>query len=399
MLSDQNAAAVKQQHRWHNHELMYCANVHPCSDVASLIQQIKQHAVAIKRARNLDKMQLGLWFNEQLLQDFADNSLLTTQFFSLLASEQLTIKTLNGFPQQQFHAPRVKTNVYRPSWDQEQRLLYTTNLVDFVAKNKDSFAKNLSISTLPLGYKSHWNSDKQQRALRQIKRMAQYLAMINDKFDVNIRLCFEMEPDCVLETSDEMVTLFTRDFAAELNAAEMAHLGVCFDICHQAVMHEDIGAQFAKFSLHNIIIGKIQVSNALRFELNQLSHITPSLARYFSSPYLHQIKVNTNKEVLSFSDLSNDSLRSLPTSGEARIHFHLPINQTEISETLGTTQHDIINTLSALDMLQHKPDLEVETYTWHIIDDAASDEQLNQYLVNELDWLQHQLIKLQRLQA
>lgn len=384
---------------WQREEIMYCGNVHPCSSVEGLIRQIEQHILPIKSARNLSGMMLGLWLNKPILDDFSCNAELANQFFYLLNKNNLKIKTLNAFPQREFHGEVIKTQVYQPAWCDLERLKYTLELVDFIKQNSSSFAGDISISTLPLGYKTSWDKIKHQSAITNLKSLATYLSLVKKQNNINIRVCLEMEPDCVLETTDEMVSFFNEDLGSVIKGDFLTHLGVCFDICHQAVMHEDIHHSLATFIDNGIPIGKIQVSNALRFQLNNIKEIEPLLQRYYSSPYLHQVKINNAGETVSFSDLNIDNVSRFPETGEARVHFHLPINQVEISDVLMTTQQSILATLTYLHKLPFKPDLEVETYTWNIIDSSASHDKLNQYLLKELTWLEENLLRLKLLKT
>jgi len=384
---------------WQRNEIMYCSNVHPCSSIEGLIKQIEQHIVPIKKARNLDSMMLGLWFNKQLLENFDCDSDLSGHFFYLLKKHNLTIKTLNAFPQSEFHSKVVKTKVYQPSWSDSERLDYTIKLVDFINVNYSGFASEVSISTVPLGYKASWSEAKHQSAISNLKLLATHLSLTKQQRNIHIRVCLEMEPDCVLETTDEMVSFFQNDLKNSLNNTMLSHLGICFDICHQAVMHEDIKISLAKLIENNIVIGKIQVSNALRFQVSDVELIESLLKQYYLSPYLHQIKINSGSNIIGFADLNIANIKKFPVTGEARIHFHLPINQRQISDLLQTTQQSIVDTLSYLNNLPSKPDLEVETYTWNIIDSTASTKELNQYLVKELNWLEEQLTKFKLLKV
>lgn len=376
---------------WQRNEIMYCGNVHPCSTVEGMINQIKNHVLPIKGARKVNTMYLGVWINQPLLDDFKAEKQKTKVLIKLMKKHSLIIKTLNAFPQNEFHATVIKEQVYFPEWCDDARMEYTLNLVRFISINPSIFAQDISISTVPLGYKKSWTEDKHKCAIQQIHKVAITLGDILAEYNINIRLCFEMEPDCTLETSEQLVEFFIEDLQYNQVPSISQHIGACFDICHQAVMFEDVKSNFKLFKANQIKIGKIQVSNALKFLSEDYSDIEPILSRYFTSPYLHQTKILSTDGIISIADIDETLAEKLSHGKEARVHFHVPINKGSISQFLQTTQSEILSVLSSLDLLIIKPDIEVETYTWHIIDDEADENTLNEYIVEEIDWLEKTL--------
>ncbi len=370
---------------------MYCGNVHPCTSVEELIAQVELHLLPIKRARKLKRMHLGLWLNQSLLSQLCSCDKLRTQWFELLSEHNLTIKSLNAFPQTEFHGKEIKELVYFPEWCQQSRLDYTKLLADFIALYPAVFVQNITISTVPLGYKASWNSDKQKSAIKNLGEIANYLAAIKQDNGIHIRLCLEMEPDCQLESSAELIDFFKRDLKIDTQVNNASHLGACYDICHQAVMFEDIISSLVAIEENNIVIGKIQVSNAMSFKVVNLAKVQSKLKRFNRSPYLHQMKVQSASGIVSFPDLDFNLLNKFSPQEQVRIHFHLPINSHNVTEELETTQNAILEVVSMLASMKNKPDLEIETYTWLVMVDALG---LNECLIKELNWLEKSLTKL-----
>jgi hypothetical protein len=376
---------------WLRSDIVYCSNVHPCSSVAELINQLYQHVIPIKKSRKLSKMSLGLWFNQVVVADFKENKAQAQRFVDLMHKEQLTILTLNAFPQRLFHGKKIKTKVYLPNWSSSKRLQYNVALLSLISAYPSIFSHEVTISTLPLGYKNNWNKQKHQQAILHLTSLAHYLADFKINTGIDVRVCLEMEPDCVLEKTSEMIHFFTDELKVKDNRDVRNHLGVCFDICHQAVMHENVQSSFHALFLAGIIVGKVQVSNALKFNNMDLSKLIKTLLPFQQSPYLHQMKVKTAEALIAFSDISPQTLDSLPSQGETRVHFHMPINQQVIEPFLLTTQSEIVEVLNYLQSSGLRPHLEVETYTWSVIDVQANNKQLNHYLTTELNWLENQL--------
>jgi hypothetical protein len=383
---------------WEKSDIVYCSNVHPSTSVAGLIQQLKEHAIPIKQSLSLNKMSLGLWLNQQLVEEILNGASQLDDLLSLFQQEKLTILTLNAFPQSDFHGKDIKEQVYLPDWSEKARLTYCLQLTESVIKYPFLFNNNLTISTVPLGYKANWNKNKHQTAIKQLSLLALKLQKIKEESSIHIRMCLEMEPDCVLETTTEMQEFFTNDLTITTQPEIKHHLGVCFDICHQAVMHEDINKSMHQLISNEIVIGKVQVSNALRFDNIYKQQALESLSDYYNSPYLHQVKCKLGNNIESFHDISDRLTDLLPEKGESRVHFHVPINSSHISKHIQTTQQEIISLLDCLKANNIMPHLEVETYTWSIIDTSATSTALNTHITDELYWLHQQLSRLSLLQ-
>jgi len=378
------------ENRWQRHELMYCGNVHPCTSVEELIAQVEMHLLPIKKARNLTRMHLGVWLNLSLLKQLMSQSTLRTVWFNLLSEHNLTIKSLNAFPQEEFHGKTIKSRVYFPEWWQESRLDYTILLADFIAQYPAVFEQKISISTVPLGYKASWNQDKQKLAVSNLNSIATHLAKIKKENAIHIRLCLEMEPDCQLELTEEVIYFFKNELNISTKTSNAEHLGVCYDVCHQAVMFEDTVESIVAIEDSDIVIGKIQISNAMSFTIEDKEQVQSSLRSYDNSPYLHQTHLKTNSTIISFPDLDFSLLNDFNLQDQVRIHFHVPVNLLQITPILKTTQHAISEVINLLSGMKKKPDLEIETYTWLLMTTKLS---LNEKIYNEIKWLEQALIK------
>ena len=179
------------------------------------------------------------------------------EFVGLPPAHRLYVFTINGFPYGKFHGTRVKEDVYLPDWRDAERLRYTDELADLLAKLLPDRVEG-SVSTVPGAFKPAMTgnngsdveriadnliapcraSDRPQEAFRQRR----------------ITLAIEPEPHCYLETVDESVGFFRgtvqraggasprRTCRPQRQAASVAlrdYLGLCLDLCHAAVEFED----------------------------------------------------------------------------------------------------------------------------------------------------------------
>lgn len=374
--------------KWGNHELMYCANVHPTSHTQDLIEVVDKYSSQIKHQRGLESMCLGGWLNEALLQALCQESEALLQWKQLLIQQKFLIKTLNAFPQAKFHGEQIKEKVYLPDWSMPERLKYTQTLADFIQQHQDIFAAQVTISTVPLGYKSTWSDTKNRQATTALITLANHLKKIHSESGVHIRVCLEMEPDCQLESVNDLVTYFKHHLNIDDNVLVRDYLGICFDVCHQSVMHENITATVNKIRAAGIVIGKVQISSAIRVRgaINHEQRV--ELAAFQHSPYLHQVKVRSSTEQFALRDLQVSALAQLNADADTRIHLHVPIHLKTFSSGIETTQQQILEFLSCLPTLPYKPDIEVETYTWGILNQEDKKDLLANNLIKEINWLE-----------
>jgi hypothetical protein len=393
---------------WLRSELTYCTNVHPGNNQAQVMEIVAGPLARVRQRRELSSMTGGLWFSQNTARDLlAQNNL--QRFAERLDQNAITLFTLNGFPAIDFHAPRIKETVYRPDWADQERLEYTLDLARILSTLLDPAIGEGTISTVPLGFASDWNQHRHDQALQALCQMAAELGRIYQASGEKIRLCLEMEPGCALQDTDSLISFFTQDLAACARRQGVAgqliddHLGICFDVCHQAVMFEDCYEVMRRIVEAGIVIGKIQISSALELLHPADDEARAALADFVEPKYLHQSCCrDQHGDLHSVLDL-DEALADLPRTDPWRIHFHVPIQaESLISDGLGTTQNDICRVLDFLhDHPGLHPHLEVETYTWGALPQAirpTDEDTMVDGLSAELAWLETQMRQRDLLQ-
>jgi hypothetical protein len=219
--------------------LSYCTNVHAGRSVAEVEAGLDRYTVAV-RDRFGGPLAAGLWLARPVVDELAASPDVLRRFADGLARRGLTCHTLNAFPYGDFHSERVKENVYLPDWSQPQRRAYTERCATLLAALLPDGVNDGSISTLPLGFKGFEHApDFVDRCMGQLLGIAGFLAALRARTGRTIRLAIEPEPLCVLETTEETVAFFAKLFAeadrAGAGDAAREHLGMCYDVCHQAV--------------------------------------------------------------------------------------------------------------------------------------------------------------------
>lgn len=356
--------------------LSYCTNVHPGRSVAEVEAGLDRYTVAV-RDRFGSPLAAGLWLARPVADELTASPEALQNFAAGLRRRGLTCHTLNAFPYGDFHSERVKENVYLPDWSQPQRRAYTEKCATLLAALLPEGIEEGSISTLPLGFKGFRHApDFIERCNDQLLQTALFLDELRTQTHKTIRLGIEPEPLCLLETTQETVAFFRRLFGrgdeAGLGEAARTHLGMCYDVCHQAVEFEDAAECVAATDGAGIRINKIHVSCAIQLDQPATNEEgKAALRRYVEPRYLHQTVARTRGGgVQRYIDLS-EAFISAPPDGFAdadcwRVHFHVPVDAERIGP-LATTWPELRRALAAVARLDYAPHLEVETYTWEVL--------------------------------
>lgn len=371
--------------------LSYCTNVHPGMTMQEVEAGLDRYTVEAQK-RFGDELAAGLWLARPVVDELLASKGAPTAFAGRLDQRGLTTHTLNAFPYGNFHGQRVKEQVYLPDWSQPPRLDYTCKCATILAGLLPADGEG-SISTLPLGFKQlPHGPDFLAASIDQLIACARHLDRFRGDSGKTIRLAIEPEPLCELETTAEAIAFFNqlRERASTAGALELVehHIGLCFDVCHQAVEFEDVAASIRSIDQAGIRINKLHISCAI--EIDDPTHNLPAreaLRRYIEPRYLHQTLARTSDDRIARQIDLNESLLDAPegefaTAPTWRVHFHVPVNAESLGP-LRTTRPALKEALAAVARLPYAPHLEVETYTWEVLPGAAQ-KHLAQGLADEL---------------
>ena len=201
-----------------------------------------------------------------------------------------------------------------------------------------------------------------------------------------MQLALEPEPFCFLETTDETIAYFrdhlysgaaveklaklARIPIAEANAALRRHLGIVYDICHQAVEFEDIPASLQKLVDAGVPIFKLQEAAAMHMpEVTQ--DVVDTLKRYAKTIYLTQTLEKRTARSTASSMSTTRSQRSRRIRGRAS---GARISTCRCSSTISANSAPRASpSTTRCASTRQKPlsrQLEVETYTWDMLPDT-----------------------------
>ena len=204
-----------------------------------------------------------------------------------------------------------------------------------------------------------------------------------------VTLALEPEPFCFLETTDETVDYFTNHLysgaaaemlaklaglpIAEANAALRRHLGIVFDICHQAVEYEDIAAVAAEAGRRRH--PDLQAAGSRRSACSGRHAGDGRYAQALRQDHLSDADrgedaTASSTAILNLEDAFAAFEKDPGGQREWRTHFHVPVFLDDLGE-FRTTRFAIED---ALRFHKQKPlsrQLEIETYTWDVLPDIS----------------------------
>lgn len=377
-----------------NLHLTYCTNVHPGESWDEVFTNLQRFLPSLKARLCPDApFGIGLRLSARAASEIVKH-LRLTQFQTWLTDEGLYVFSLNGFPYGGFHGQVIKEKVFAYGWETRERVNYTLQLADILATLVPDDMDG-SISTLPVSYKS-WADDSDTKNKAVVTQSAMHLAFmatrlyeIHNKTGKLLHVDLEPEPGCVLENTDDICIFFTRTLipvgvpvvqealglsAPAAEACLRNHIRICYDACHFALQYEEPNYTLKRLALEGILIGKIQLSSALKVQLTGSSSQRSALAKQLSNidepVYLHQVvEREMNGCINSYRDLPQAMSRLFDGDKEWRIHFHVPLF-IEQYQSLSSTQSEVVKLINAIKFYTQCLHLEIETYTWGVLPSA-----------------------------
>jgi hypothetical protein len=389
--------------------LSYSTLVHPGDTWEQMWASLTTYVPQVKRRVSPDapfgvSLRLAASSAEALAASPAERERLA----GFLADEDLYVYTVNAFVYGDFKNTRVKEDVYEPDWRTEARLRYTTQVADVLAEIAPA-GVNPSIQTPPMAFKGRIDGAATVDAFtHHVHRLGAHLVELERRTGTTVTLAIEPEPHCYLETTDETVRYFeeclyageaARAFArladlplSEAHAALRRHIGVVYDVCHQAVEYEEPRDVLARLQAAGIPVLKLQLAAALRVPDVRQEDVE-RLRRFADSIYLTQTVERRDGALTRYLNMEDAfaAWERDPGPREWRTHFHVPVFLADLGETQ-TTRYAIEEALRLHAAAPQSRHLEVETYTWDVLPDELKTGDIVDYVSRELEWVRGQLL-------
>jgi len=388
--------------------LTYSTLVHPADDWPQLWDSLQRYLPEVKR-RISPHQPFGvcLRLSHLTAAELSANAAARATLKAFLKDQDLYVYTANAFVYGVFKNTPIKEQVYEPDWRTPARREYTKQVADILADICPAWATP-SIQTAPLGFKPRVTGpDVVETFTENVLQVVAHLVHLEQTTGTLLTLGLEPEPRCYLETTDETIAyfqqhLYTARAAARLQqlahipmdtaiAALRRHLGVVFDIGHQAVGFEDIPASLQKLVDAGIPIVKLQEAASM-----YIGEVTDekiaALQRFTKTIYLSQTAECRGDHLEHYLNLEDAMARwqTDKTPRQWRTHFHVPV----FLEDLGPLKSTRFALEQALAMHKRTPlsrHLEIETYTWDVLPDQYKTGDIVDYVCRELEWVKAQL--------
>jgi len=391
-------------------QLTYSTLVHPADNWEQLYHSLVTYLPKVK-ARIAGNKSFGVCIrlSANSAETLAKSATERDKLKKFLADNDMYIYTANAFVYGHFKGAAVKEQVYEPDWRSEERTQYTINVADVLADVCPPGSAP-SIQTAPLGFKARVTGpDVVASYTENVLRVVALLIALVAKTGRIVQLALEPEPFCFLETTDETIAYFKDHIftgraaerlatlahipVAEAIGALRRHLGIVYDICHQAVEYEDITASLQKLVDAGVPIFKLQEAAALYVpEVTQGA--VDTLKRYAKTIYLTQTLEKRNGKLNRYLNVDDAIAAFEKDPGgprEWRTHIHVPVFLDDLGQ-FRTTRFAIEDALRFHKKTPLSRHLEVETYTWDMLPDSLKTGDIVDYVCRELDWVRGQLV-------
>jgi len=388
--------------------LTYSTLVHPGDDWEQMWESLTTYVPKVKaRIAHNQRFGVSLRLSANSAQTLVHSAAERGKLKKFLGDNDMYLYTVNAFPYGAFKGILVKEQVYEPDWRSEERTRYTMNVADVLADVCPADVAP-SIQSAPLGFKPRVTGDDVVASYTDhVLRVAAHLVELEARTGRTVTLALEPEPYCFLETTDETVDYFTRHLysgaaaealarlahipISEAHVALRRHVGVVFDICHQAVEFENIAESLQKLVDAGIPIFKLQEAAALHMPQVTQS-IVDTLKRYAKTIYLTQTVEKKNGKLTRFLNLEDAfaAWEKDPGPREWRTHFHVPVFLDDLGP-FRTTRFAIEDALRFHKLKPLSRQLEIETYTWDVLPDNLKTGDIVDYVCRELEWVRGQL--------
>lgn len=390
--------------------LTYSTLVHPGDTWSEMWDSLTRYVPQVKaRVAPHTKFGVSLRLSAASAQTLTGDPGERRRLKEFLDSHDMYLYTVNAFPYGPFKNTVVKKQVYEPDWRSDERAVYTMQVADILAEVGGEHV-NPSIQSPPLGFKPNVTGpDVVAAYTRQVTRTIAHMVQLERRTGRTVTLALEPEPYCFLETTAEALDYFKDHLYAQDNvtslvtqtglsrsdaeAALRKHLGMVYDICHQAVEYEDISASLQALADAGIPVFKLQEAAALHMP-NVTQATVDALKPFADTVYLTQTVERKDGELTRFLNLEDafEAWENDPGPREWRTHVHVPVFLDSIGSEFKTTRFAIADALAFHKKNKLSPQLEIETYTWDVLPDSMKTGDIVDYVQREIEWVKGQLV-------
>lgn len=344
--------------------LALCGNVFPADGPEDVLSALRGPAASWGAGLKATGLQppfgFGLHVSARAAEHYAASAPARQELAATMAEAGLQCWTANAFPFGDFHASRVKEAAFTPDWTTPERVRFTLQVAELLAELAPPDGSPLSISTCPLGYGAEAREDP--RALAQLLQVGEAFAGLSTRHGRTFVLSIEPEPDGGFERVVDLALWLAGHVSEDLRP----HLGICFDLCHAAVVGESVAGILEAVKDTGVPIGKVQISSALAIPEPPQPGTLAFLKRLTDDPYLHQVRgLDGHGQTFAARDVPEFLAREdVARCRELRIHCHVPVSLKTFPEGFhGTSWREAVEACREAGIV----DFELETYTLPVL--------------------------------
>jgi sugar phosphate isomerase/epimerase len=344
--------------------LALCGNVFPADGpedvLAALRGPVAQWGAGLQAAGQPGPFGFGLHVSARAAAHYASSAAARSALQEAMTTAGLSCWTANAFPFGDFHAEQVKQAAFLPDWTDPERVRFTLQVAELLAQLAPQDGSPLFISTCPLGYGPSARQDP--KSIAHLRQVAEAFARLAQTHGRDFLLSLEPEPDGAFEKVGDLALWLADRFTTE----ERVHLGICFDLCHAAVVGEPVDVLLKQVQDAGVAIGKVQISSALAIPVAPSRSTLDFLARLTDDPYLHQVR-GLDADGHPFAAFDVPAFLARPDAArctDLRIHCHVPVSLSDFPEGLHGTPWK--GQVAACIAAGHT-DFELETYTLPVL--------------------------------
>lgn len=350
--------------------LAMCGNVFP-GDTPGAVFSVLEGPVAewagrLRAAGHAAPIGFGLYLSAGAAVPLAKSEERRGRLMRGLCRAGVEAWTANAFPFGGFHDPQVKERAFLPDWRSPRRVAYTCSVAETLSHLLMP-GQHGSISTCPLGYGPE--ARHSPLSVEHLRRVQDGLLVLEERTGVRLVLAIEPEPDGAFERIEDLAG-WLADELGDLADPPDRRLGVCWDLCHAAVVEESPATIARALAETGVPLGKVQISAALECDGGLDERRLERLAALAADPYLHQVRGRLRDgRPFACTDLRRllDQPAVREQVGTARIHCHVPVHVEEFGDGLrGTRWQDALNAARRAGCR----DFELETYTLPVLPEA-----------------------------
>lgn len=340
-------------------------------DLAGLVSHLDTYAAVRERA-GVDRLGADLWIPPPLAAGLAVDTRARVRLRAEIEARGLEVATLNG----------VRYGGDEPDWSTVERLEYTVDLARVLVDLLPDDVVRGSVSTLGLARREPaWTAAQAKENARIMGRLSAGLAEVAWHTGKAVRVGFQPEPGCLIDSTEAAVAALAR--------TDHDRLGVSLDLANLACAWEDPAGALVRLAAAGLAVVKVRIAAVV--EVADPAAAAVALRGYVRPGHRHQ----TTTPAGGYVDDLGEALRTFPP-GPWRVRYHVPLNAVPAAPLTATTAlwRAAARELLARGAVPGCDHLDVATETWDALPPGDRPAVLADAVAAEFAYARDELVAL-----